>query len=277
MRSRFVSIAALFIASATALGQVRSLSATPQGSAAAPPPDKLLPKSSDSPDYGLASTTYVQIPASAFYPWDSSREYSSDGGHGSRRWPTNLAAYFNAPLSLPSGAQIVYFEIDYLDQNPGDAITGQIADCDYRGLPCTSYPTVPSGAPSCPSAGLCSGIAETSGPSGSHQSVDLTSYSLFVDNFLRHYQIFMTVPKFDGSLKIGGVIVGYRLRVSPAPGTATFPNDVPTSHPYFRFIEALAAAGITGGCGPGSYCPNSPITRGEMAVFLAAALGLHWP
>jgi hypothetical protein len=68
----------------------------------------------------------------------------------------------------------------------------------------------------------------------------------------------------------------YRLQVSPAPATATFPNDVPTTHPFFRFVQALAAAGITGGCSAGSYCPNSPVTRGEMAVFLATALGLHF-
>ncbi|HET6899909.1 MAG TPA: S-layer homology domain-containing protein [Vicinamibacteria bacterium] len=73
------------------------------------------------------------------------------------------------------------------------------------------------------------------------------------------------------------VRVFYQLQVSPAPATATFPNDVPTGHPFFRFVEALAAAGITGGCSSGSYCPNSPVTRGEMAVFLATALGLHFP
>jgi hypothetical protein len=58
---------------------------------------------------------------------------------------------------------------------------------------------------------------------------------------------------------------------------ATFPNDVPTNHLYFRFVEALADAGITAGCAPGTFCVNSPITRGEMAVFLAVALGLHFP
>ena len=45
--------------------------------------------------------------------------------------------------------------------------------------------------------------------------------------------------------------VYYRLQVSPAPAVATFPNDVPTSHPFFRFVEAMAASGLTGGCGPG--------------------------
>jgi hypothetical protein len=73
------------------------------------------------------------------------------------------------------------------------------------------------------------------------------------------------------------VRVFYRLQVSAAPATASFPNDVPTTHPFFRFVEALAAAGITGGCGPGSYCPDSPVTRGQMAVFVATTLGLHFP
>jgi len=65
------------------------------------------------------------------------------------------------------------------------------------------------------------------------------------------------------------------LPVSPAPATATF-NDVPTNHPFFQFIEALYASGITGGCqaAPPLYCPDNPVTRGQMAVFLAKALGL---
>jgi hypothetical protein len=67
--------------------------------------------------------------------------------------------------------------------------------------------------------------------------------------------------------------VGYVLEVSIAPPTPTF-NDVPTTHPFFQFIEALAASGITTGCGNGNYCPDAPLTRGQMAVFLAKALGL---
>ena len=63
--------------------------------------------------------------------------------------------------------------------------------------------------------------------------------------------------------------------MSPAPGTPTF-SDVPTTHLFYQAIEALAAAGITGGCGGGKFCPSDPITRGQMAAFLARALGLHW-
>ena len=69
--------------------------------------------------------------------------------------------------------------------------------------------------------------------------------------------------------------VFYNLQVSAAPVTATF-GDVPTSHPFFQFVEALAAAGITTGCGGGNYCPDGAVTRGQMAVFLSKALGLQF-
>ena len=42
-------------------------------------------------------------------------------------------------------------------------------------------------------------------------------------------------------------------------------------------IQALVDAGITAGCGSGNYCPDNPLTRGQMAVFLSKALGLNWP
>jgi poly-gamma-glutamate capsule biosynthesis protein CapA/YwtB (metallophosphatase superfamily) len=39
-------------------------------------------------------------------------------------------------------------------------------------------------------------------------------------------------------------------------------------------IQALAASGITQGCGDGSYCPERPVTRAELAAFLVRALQL---
>jgi hypothetical protein len=74
----------------------------------------------------------------------------------------------------------------------------------------------------------------------------------------------------------GGVEVWWHRTVSPAPAVATF-GDVPAAHPFFQFIEALAASGITGGCGGGNFCPDATLTRGQMAVFLSKALGLHFP
>lgn len=99
-----------------------------------------------------------------------------------------------------------------------------------------------------------------------------------IDNRNYNYWIFFdwSGTGFSTLTRINSFRVYYRLQVSPAPATATFPNDVPTSHPFFRFVEAMARSGLTGGCSAGSFCPDSPVTRGQMSVFLASALGLHF-
>jgi uncharacterized delta-60 repeat protein len=50
--------------------------------------------------------------------------------------------------------------------------------------------------------------------------------------------------------------------------------DVPTDYWAAAWIEQLAAEGITGGCGGGDYCPETVVTRAQMAVFLVTAFGL---
>ena len=57
------------------------------------------------------------------------------------------------------------------------------------------------------------------------------------------------------------------------PGSEIF-NDVPASSPFCRWIEELFRGGVTTGCGSGNYCPLSPVTREQMAVFVSATLGL---
>jgi len=49
--------------------------------------------------------------------------------------------------------------------------------------------------------------------------------------------------------------------------------DVPPSHWAARWIEQLAADGVTAGCGDGLYCPEAPTSRAQMAVFLLRASG----
>jgi hypothetical protein len=39
-------------------------------------------------------------------------------------------------------------------------------------------------------------------------------------------------------------------------------------------IEAIVAAGITTGCGDGLFCPDEPVTRGQMAAFLVRGYDL---
>jgi uncharacterized repeat protein (TIGR03803 family) len=54
---------------------------------------------------------------------------------------------------------------------------------------------------------------------------------------------------------------------APPSCIGIFP-DVACPSLFADWIENLASEGITAGCGGGDYCPLSPITRGQMAVFL---------
>lgn len=65
-----------------------------------------------------------------------------------------------------------------------------------------------------------------------------------------------------------------RVMVLPPPGSTTFGDD--DGSPFEADIERLAAAGITKGCNPPDndlFCPNAPVTRGQMAAFLNRAFG----
>jgi hypothetical protein len=80
----------------------------------------------------------------------------------------------------------------------------------------------------------------------------------------------------DGSAGAQALEIWWHRRLSPAPATPTF-ADVPDTDFGYQYIEALSASGITGGCGGGNFCPDNPVTRRQMAIFLAKALGLNWP
>ncbi|HKD17512.1 MAG TPA: S-layer homology domain-containing protein, partial [Thermoanaerobaculia bacterium] len=56
----------------------------------------------------------------------------------------------------------------------------------------------------------------------------------------------------------------------PPPCTGVF-GDVPCPSPFANWIEAMAAEGITGGCGGGNFCPQNPVRRDQMSVFLLRA------
>lgn len=50
-------------------------------------------------------------------------------------------------------------------------------------------------------------------------------------------------------------------------------NDCPEMHWAEDFINTLFYRGITGGCDGGNYCPDNPVTRAQMAVFIISAMG----
>jgi hypothetical protein len=59
----------------------------------------------------------------------------------------------------------------------------------------------------------------------------------------------------------------------PACVTPSF-SDVPCSSPFAKWVNEVAARGVTSGCGGSNYCPASAVTRGQMAVFLTTAFEL---
>jgi CSLREA domain-containing protein len=58
---------------------------------------------------------------------------------------------------------------------------------------------------------------------------------------------------------------------TPPAATGAVFADVPANYWAAAWIEQLQAEGITGGCGNGKYCPETPVTRDQMAVFLLRA------
>jgi hypothetical protein len=80
----------------------------------------------------------------------------------------------------------------------------------------------------------------------------------------------------DGAGNVSSPGVGASVTI-----TLTRFQDVPTSHPFFSQIEAIAAAGITRGCqaddpatlqNEALFCYENPVTRGEMSAFVIRAL-----
>lgn len=57
------------------------------------------------------------------------------------------------------------------------------------------------------------------------------------------------------------------------PATGIF-SDVPPGSFAADYIEALVSDHIAVGCGGGNYCPNDPVTRAQMAVFIDVAFNV---
>jgi hypothetical protein len=172
------------------------------------------------------------------------------------RWSTGGTEWFDCSGHIPQGAKLIFVGVEAYDIG-GSNVALFADELDFLS---SSYTTLAS--------------AETSGANTSRRYLVTSSFNRTINNLLNSYQARVRVG--GGSLyQFRTVYFVYIRQLSPKPGFATF-GDVPTSHPFHRAIEALYASRITVGCGGGNYCPNDFVTRGQMAVFLAKGLGLHW-
>jgi S-layer homology domain len=188
----------------------------------------------------VAAGTYIRVPTSAT--------------------PGHMVAFFHGSFDLPSGAVLDGVKLEAYDADPDFDIGFNVFVCDGS-VALNGCMTI--------------GSASTSGSPGATY-VGVGDLNETIDDFNKSYYIEINAGSFDGLVGFRRALVTYHLQVSPAPGSSSF-GDVPKSSPQFQFIQALYEAGITAGCGGGNFCPSNPVTRGEMAVFLAKALGLWWP
>ena len=216
--------------------------------------------------YGLGFQT-LHVGAAAFEPDSDSAVSFHAFGDGYVHSQSGDLVAVAAPVTLPPGAEIHALCAYFYDAAPDDV-----------GIFFRAARLIPGG--------LAPGGIDI-GP-GLYSSWD-TGYGVTCADIAPPYTYSEASPGEDGVAlahyfvaylhpytAIGGVKIIWRRQVSPSPATPTF-GDVPASDSAFPFIEALAASGITAGCSGGNYCPDTNLTRRQMAVFLAKALGLHWP
>jgi hypothetical protein len=209
--------------------------------------------------YGTSATTIFQIPASGCSPAFSDTLLQEQNGY---RYKTAGAGVVDCPVNLPTGAIVDRYEVLTHDASDAGNVVTVFTECVSPAIMtgCTGW-----------------GTTNSAGTSATPSTVYIGgNVGLVVDKFNNEYEVRVVLNDIFQANMFRQVNVYYRLQVSAAPGAATF-FDVPLAHPYFRFIEALAASGVTAGCGAGNYCPDRNVTRGEMAVFFAKALGLHFP
>ncbi len=219
------------------------------------PVQQLTPQAPNA--WGGASTS-LSIGATSFVPEDTSGLFSLDFSTAGK-YCTGGSCRLDLSLLLPTGASLDQVQFEVYDNNAGADVGAELFVCNGvpAGTGCINY-----------------AAANTSGQPGWVYLV-LNPAPLTIDNYNNHYGFEVFLNNDGGLSEFRRLLLYYHVQVSPAPGSATF-NDVPTSDPAFQFIEALVASGITAGCGGGNYCPDAPLTRRQMAVFISKAFGLYW-
>jgi hypothetical protein len=209
-----------------------------------------------SPSWGTASWNAINYAAIGFTPLSDGAWNHFSSGWSYKNAGSNTGTCVDVHLS--SGALLQYITTYSNDTDATFNITYNVLSFDLAtNVGTTLFSWTSSGAP------------------GIEHLIQPITPAVTINNEENAYAICVFHGTTGTTLENGGATLWYHLQVSPAPGSATF-SDVPTSSPYFRYVEALFASGIVSGCGSGNYCPANPVTRGQMAVFLAVALGMHF-
>jgi hypothetical protein len=232
--------------------------------------------------FGTADAHATTVNWTAFKPLDEDTSFIGSHTDGTVYCDDSSDPYLYAPIGmgdLPNGVvldSVTMFFYDNLGTNPP-------AGYDMTVKLCRSWVDTDDGSD--PDSECFATVTHTDDTTTGNRVASVTSldedifYQFDVDSDSDmetvNYYLRVEFGTTTGDYKLRQVRFLWNRQVSPAPATATF-SDVPTTHWAFKWVEALYAAGITHGCGGGNFCPTSSVTRAEMAVFLAEALGLHY-
>lgn len=226
--------------------------------------------------FGTNGQTTI-IGAPAFHPLTSDTTWAYDGaGYLYRTGGGNTT--FWAALQLPPGALIFRLCFSGYDSAPTsltyDVAVYEMATADHSPGFSAVLATQSSAGWPASSTGynrVCHDITNHRVETYDDLNSDLVAGP-------QVYRLVFDLQESDSDHRLGAVEVLWLRTVKPSPVTASY-TDVPVGHPQRQWVEALKSSGITSGCaaGPARFCPDLPVTRGQLAVFLAKALGLHWP
>ena len=269
-----LAVGALAAASLSA-GETKSLRISTAGQAEAQARQKEIMQAraaGNTPDqFGLACCQILQIPAASFTPISGAVVVGSDTPDPGYVTVSAYGTTFSdmwAAVTLPSGSHVQYLDLYYEDNDATQDVWATLVAYTGSGFI--------SGAPGFTSIAT----ATSSGMPGYGYAVAATDFTIqnnvAFDSNSAQYAVLVVFGSTAGTVKFKGVDLWWNRQISPAPASPTFGDVAPGDFGYQQ-IEALAASGITGGCGGGNYCPNGTLTRAQMAIFLSKALGLYWP
>ncbi len=207
------------------------------------------------------NVSVYRLGAAEFSPISTGTTYDDQfrsGGVIMSRFSTVPDGRFIANPHLPGGALVTGIELDYCNATVPNGVVLELYVANFDG----TSPFL-----------LATAVGDQGIPCVSSMAAVTPPFR--VDNVNTTLVLSARTMAGDATTSLSGAALQYELQVSEPVGQTFL--DVPPSNPYYQFIEAFAAAGVTAGCGDQNYCPNAFVTRGQVAVFFAKMLGLQWP
>ena len=204
-----------------------------------------------------SKTQATWIGAHQFSPYSSSEGWSR--ASSAHIYSTSGTGIFCAPVRLPSGALVTKVEYYYYDAYPSFNVRMQFWRAKSQNSQTAFFNYIP---PFLWSPGFRTGSWT---PIGGFRIANGQGW---------YYVCFDLASAAGSSHRFWGVRILWERDQGPAGGQIF--SDVPPFHTFYQSINNLARSGISEGFLDGTYRPNQFVTRGQMAAFLARALGLYW-